>query len=500
MKKSLFAFVLAVAALLLSGCFSFSDNSVVASKKVILNNLEPSYDWSYKADDSLSKQEACDNINNLFYIIETSYAGYNEAVSNGLDCTKAKQELLDYVNNQNSINTLDLAKQIKQVLTPFIVDCHFSFYKDGASSVFMTEHHNVYFSDVYVSKQGTDYIVVKADNKALLNTRYTDSQDYLFYYPTKDPNTNLFIDSYRLGIWSTQDTDTLIAGFNSVRSPLKLHKATSLDLSNDFEGFEIETENSAYIRLSSFGVNEGSKKAFEDYMSAGYRFHDKSNIIIDVRGNLGGDDSYSQTFLYNLYMNAHNYESGYGANLAETLLPSQAICYNYYSPLSTNYYLTYLKKAGYNSQTINFYQKQYNKAMGSKKTFVSKSYNKKPNNTATTYKGKIYILMDDYTASSGESTVQYAEYFFGKTNQVILVGQNTMGCNNYGNVCRYKLSPKGLVCQFGSTDYKGMADFLPNFKGESYGYTPDYWAEKQDIVPLLEYLTGDSVICSKIKD
>lgn len=78
--------------------------------------------------------------------------------------------------------------------------------------------------------------------------------------------------------------------------------------SNEMIYKEIETEKSVYIRISSFFQpadndenKEISDEAFRKYIECGIKYKDKENIILDLRGNPGGNSEYSNQFFRNLY-------------------------------------------------------------------------------------------------------------------------------------------------------------------------------------------------------
>ncbi len=101
------------------------------------------------------------------------------------------------------------------------------------------------------------------------------------------------------------------------------------------------------------------------------------------------------------------------------------------------------------------------------------------------YSGKLFIFVDKGVASSGETFAQQAEQIPG----AVLLGENTSGCVNYGNVTRRgPLKHSRIDLAFGYSRF--VVDWVrPNREG--IGFFPDYWLDVEDPVAYLEgYLAG----------
>ena len=100
-------------------------------------------------------------------------------------------------------------------------------------------------------------------------------------------------------------------------------------------------------------------------------------------------------------------------------------------------------------------------------------------------------MTDKSSASAGEDVIAYGTALFGKTGQIVQVGQNTAGCQLFGNRMDYVLTKSGIDVHFSITDFAAVTKLAPNFHGEGYGYYPDYWATNEDINETIFALTGD---------
>jgi hypothetical protein len=87
------------------------------------------------------------------------------------------------------------------------------------------------------------------------------------------------------------------------------------------------------------------------------------------------------------------------------------------------------------------------------------------------YAGRLVVLLDKNVASSGETFTQLA----GQIRGAVLMGENTAGCVDYGNVEPKPVLPhSSLRCAFGRTRF--IEDWVrPNREG--FGFFPDFWLD-----------------------
>ncbi len=90
------------------------------------------------------------------------------------------------------------------------------------------------------------------------------------------------------------------------------------------------------------------------------------------------------------------------------------------------------------------------------------------------YGGRLAVLVDKNVASSGETFTQLAAQIRG----AILVGENTAGCVDYGNVEVHPALPhSGILCAFGRTRF--IEDWVRSSR-EGVGFFPEYWLDDED--------------------
>jgi len=82
--------------------------------------------------------------------------------------------------------------------------------------------------------------------------------------------------------------------------------------------------------------------------------------------------------------------------------------------------------------------------------------------------------MNSDTASSGETSVLYAK----SLKHAVFIGENSMGCNTFGNVASYQLKHSGIVLRVPNIINlcKNPGDCM-----EGKGFVPDYWVDHPDV-------------------
>lgn len=153
--------------------------------------------------------------------------------------------------------------------------------------------------------------------------------------------------------------------------------------------------------------NEKAYKLMEEFSKYADICRNKNYIIIDLRGNYGGDDSYGRKFLTEL--------AGEDMNFLSKWL---------YSPATIKALESVLEEYGGSKNPelkelideLNIYRKK----MRNRSRKIIKEYGKhEKSKRKPSYKGTLILLTDNSVASSGESFVADAKYLFEETKQVI---------------------------------------------------------------------------------
>lgn len=456
------------------------------SKSPIENRyVDVVYD-SNKSKTELSFEEIKEDLETFIYLLETSYAGFEDAVERGLDLNIQKQKILSSIDKQKKTSVYDFLSILYKNFETYIRDYHASLAYENVSYIFI-KPYDVYFTDIYVQKIGEAYYKYgNNSNEIRTGAQYESEIDKIFYYPGKG------IDIYRLGIISSENVDKICVKFNGKDYNIHVEKCSKEN--SDFAFFEKESDKSVYIKYNRCRFNNSAElESLKTFAKSAEKYRNKEFIIIDVRGNYGGDSNYGTEFLAKLY----NQKS----SLNDVFEESRTIL----SPVSIDSMIKSLNancdvndsrikktiKGFKNLRKLND-KKAYKIIKNTNKNFILKD---NPD-----FKGKIIFITDSVTASSGEYIIATSQTLFGKTKQVIQLGQNTAGCVSYGNLCRYYLSNSGIRVALSITDMSRNFKGNDSYHGEGYGFFPDYWAENEDLNDTIYYVTKDKEMYDNLKE
>jgi len=481
----------------------------------------------------------------LRYYLTQHYINYDTMVENGFDI----DDLFDQIENSlkkdrrnnNTIESSIFRSTISRIVIQNfnIVDKHFA-----ACGVYQ-KNNLFYFSDIYIKAQetakGTKYFVVKnqeeefpenvkkniyklepADIKA--GQEYTGSIDNLYlWFDGKEK-------IYRFGTMAKGDINNVFIQIDG--KPVKAPVRSTYSLSNvKAQGFK-ETEKSLYLSLRNFmfdqasdsSLKERNKNEFDKLVqNAKEKSKDKENIIIDLRSNGGGELFRSSMILGNLFYD----EKDISTDLFQFLTNLVDDDYVLYSPSTGALYrqnFFYTLKNIFKNRKNNKNNEKHESEIYSEEIY--KKFNHQRNRNAflqllipnrkivkfpynkssvthlpeNQFHGTIYFLTDPYSASCSEYTIALAHNMAKNTDvKICQIGQNTNGAVFYFN-------PHGLVLPYSGgwltlpTAINRSKNFdYENFKGEGFGWFPDYWSSNQNITNTLVNLTGDDKLHEALK-
>jgi len=458
----------------------------IIKKHIIKNKIIP-FDFEslskYVELKEISFGQMENDLEEFCYILENCYAGFEAAKAKGLNIEKEKNTIVSSLNKNLVVKISDFAEILYKRFSPFISDTHFSINSsDQSSSVNyrFIKNLKIYFSDFYIIKEDGNVYVFETTDEAIKTgstVQLVNITDYMFEYPSKGKNV------YRLGILSEKKVTeiTIIIDNKEVVLPVFEEKSNNENFSFAIK----ECNQAAWIRYNRCCFdNDEEKNQLIEFSNSADKCKNKDIIILDIRGNIGGDDSYSLKFFSDLYFNNKKKSEkflkkycGYEKwiySLAS--VKSSVYAFNKYCDISVQSNKKMLDKLR------NLEKKLLRKPQLIIETFIeSKDKLNKPS-----YNGKIFILTDEAVASSGESILEQAYLFFKKKNQVIQIGTNTSGCASFGNLSFYHLSNSGLQVTCGFTDFTGKITKSNKFKGEGKGFYPDYWCSVKDLKKTIE--------------
>ena len=488
--------------ILFTCCVCFSQEAVyeiVSETEVINENFEPTV--YPRAVRFVSFDQLKNDVSSLKYLLQTSYSGYEDALARGLDLEKFEQNILSEFSNsiydKNSINTDKICDVVYNELKKFIIDSHFTLYSLN-SYYSLCIRNRILYSNIYVREKNGKYFVVESDIPEIKKkSEFTGSKENLFLYPAKGKNI------YRIGFTKTVESSAendyieteIELSFNNENKKVLIKTYDSIKNTKIFFGKQ-ETKDTGYLSLSTFDLpdvksnfRKYAERSFEKYINSSVELNNKKNVIIDLRGNSGGNNYYSNKFLLSLYTNKILSDS----ELQKTKLLDNDVnyteSYNYSSPWIANTMNNYFLQMGMADFIFPYIQSDIENFKTEPKKIIRKWIDTSSEYIGEcNFTGKVIIIVDRNSASSSEDTIQLAKRLFGKN--CYLVGENSKGCYSYGNILPYSLPNKSLCLYVPSSIFMNYAN-SEYYNIEGLGFTPDYWSTNEDLLETLVAITGD---------
>lgn len=377
-----------------------------------------------KYSGKLSKNQAIDDLNVLRYLMENRYCGWEYFKNHGIlwdDCFKSIE---NFILSQSDIYISDFCKAIHNAFKVGIVDNHLSFCSPLTGRLSYSKQFAAYFADFKVEQNEDIYYAVDSSCADINDGDIIDAGNNL--YPT-------LYNRYLVGVRSfTPITEmTVTVNGKPISVPLHrckaIHKTESQDICLQHkikDGIDILRANCCdYVG----GLSEET-----DLVRMGKQFKEKKVVILNYLSNEGGYNRITREFIQGL--NGYSHCQEYSIQLSSPITEGKSC----------------------NRQWINLSEAEpydYSKAA---------------------FGGKLIMLVNSDTASSGESAVLYAR----SCKTLLLIGENTMGCNTFGNVASYELPDSHIVCRIPNTINLCQN---PDDCIEGHGFTPNYWVDSNDV-------------------
>lgn len=486
MNKKLLTFISTSLVCLSLFCKSKEPQKSLTSIPIENREIPYTYDRNkYQNKTELSFEEMMEDLDTYIYLVESSYAGYEDALSRGMDVSEIKNQFQNKYKKDEKIQIDDFYETLYAAFIPYIQDGHANLNHDEIYSHFI-RHQQIFFSDIYVKKMDSSYFVINENQlKIPVDAKFNDDEKYLFYYPAKGQ------DVYRIGYLQTENNDSVSIKFDNQEFSLPVKKVESVDEPCLY--FVRSTDKTAYVKYNRCDFGNDTELSYQyAFSNSAKDYKDKDFLIVDLRGNYGGDNSYLMKFLAELYNQKFKLDD----------LPSTESREIYsYANIQAFRYLIYAW-ADVNNPEVKRVLKElnkYEKIIKKKPQKIIESQNQKSVSFDNPeFKGKLILLTDKNVASSGEDFVLYSDLIF--KNKVIQIGQNTSGCLFYGNICDYYLPNSGIKCRLSLSDYSSFAKQNKRFHGEGNGLYPDYWSTNEDLNDSILFVTQDQQMYEILKD
>ncbi len=379
-----------------------------------------------KYEGAISREQALFDLDDLRYILDNRYSGKDYWERQGILFADRYAEIHAFIMRRSEVSISDLCRAMHASFTVGIVDNHFSFASPLTGRLHFSKKFSVYFADLLVEKFDGAYVVITSKDPRIEHGSAFASVDTLF--PTLSPAGKAY---YLVGRRSWNPVDSMDVEINGVRTTVRLHPCKA----------------SARQRTADVCLKREQKSGFDIIQSNCCDYTPPLTRETDIAG-IGKDCAGAETLIWDNLGN----EGGYSKIPREFVLGlnGNACCEEYCAKLISP--VTEEKPCKREWVLLDTETCEPDKG---------------------TYDGTVYFLMNSDTASSGETSVLYAKCL----RNAVFIGENTMGCNTFGNVASYQLTHSGIVLRV-----PNMINLCknPDDCAEGKGFSPDFWVDSED--------------------
>ena len=376
-----------------------------------------------------------EDLSALEYILCNIYSGKDFLKKRGIDISGRLNDLRSKIIRVDRMNKVEFFEVLCAALRE-IEDNHLVFtlpYFEKTHRFCI--HHTVYFADFVLQKREDEYIVSASDDPSIkCGDVITAEEAHL--YPTADGQL-------LYGVFSKQRIQTVACVCNGREVRINVSPVPTKKSDAKIWSYE-KYQNIDLVTIHRFAAfNEAEKQDMNELLSLGSKLKKSKQIIIDLRGNYGGDSEYVRQFVENLNGRAV-FNLGYaqlntqGSRLAEISL---------YTPNLHDYEKT--KKEILADPAAQW-----------QCTAEQPIY-------AGQYQNDLLLLTDRETASSAEIMVKCVK---DNIPQCVVIGENTSGTLSTGDI-RYFYLPNSLIfLNIPTAIFAGVFE-------EGTGFLPDFWSK-----------------------
>lgn len=379
-------------------------------------------DVDAKPQNGITTEEAAQDVERLFYLFSHGYSGYVFFNQEG-QFDQAKARILEELSSKSTWSHRAFSNLLHEHLQ-FIADCHLTIGEHRFSN-----HSDFWYDTSYELSLDEDgyRLISKGTAYQVQSINGSDPDPYLF------PSLNQDGDPiYRLGVLSADKPSSLqVVGTDGEEE----HSfKVNLKKSNfEYYAEQIFREDLLggipVIRARSFG--DYYRDTLSEFSITGAAYRNAPVVIVDIRGNGGGNERWPISWIQ--YLTGRRAESIFIFSELEskTSMMGRANAFDYW-----------IQTAG-----INTYRSDLNKHISIAESIESGS-------RQAGWRGPIYpslplipndttviVITNDLVASAGEGFVLRAS----QLENVLVVGENTMGCLTFGNISAHKLPHSNLM-------------------------------------------------------
>ncbi len=406
---------------------------------------------------SVSAQQAAEDVDRLFYLFAHGYSGYEFFNQQG-QFDQAETRIPEMVATRSRWSIDDLAHLIREQLG-FVTDCHLKI-----GDIRYADHVDFWYDSTLevVSGDGGYDVAVDGVRHTLMTVNGQDPEAYL--YPSLNAQGEPV---YRLGTLSKTEPAPLAlaaVGNNGQQRQIDIPLQRSDFAYYSDDRFREDTLGGIpVIRIRSFA--DEPTDPVNRFVKTASAHRDAPVVVVDIRGNGGGNETWPNRWIQALTGMSPSSVFVFGELHSKTTMAGRA---NLFAQLQDQV------------PDSAFFRQELDRFTSSARAYEEGTLQpgwsgpRYPNLQLIPNDITVVVVMNGLVASSGEGMVMRAS----QAENVVLVGENSMGCLHFGNVSNHQLPhsrlPVRMPINFGLFPDKAFR--------EEVGIAPDLWVPAADAV------------------
>jgi len=401
---------------------------------------------------SISRAQAVEDVERLFYLLSHGYSGYAFFDGDG-NFERARAGILGDLEERAEWEVEDLADLFRHHLS-FIHDCHT---RVGGRAY--GGHRDFWFDTTLDIHKTDDGFHLDRKGVSLILTSISGDPPETWLKPSLSESGEAL---HRIGTLSSARPDPVVVeatgNQGTRRFEIELRRSDFFSYSRDIFR-EDRIGGIPVLRIRSF--SEHHEEHIERFLETADRYREASCVIVDLRGNGGGSEAYVIEWIRRLT------DRRAGSAFFTCELKSRT------TMMGRANYMTYLLDL---YPKADFYRREAARFLDSARSITEPLWAgpftpqtaRIPNDTT------VVIITNGRVASAGEGFVMRARH----AENVVVVGENTHGALTFGNVSAHQLPHSKMNVRL-PINFGLFPDLV--FREEE-GLAPDYWVPAPDAV------------------
>ncbi len=412
-------------------------------------------DVNAKPPRKITPQQAAEDVERLFYLLSHGYSGYAFFNQQG-ELERAKTRSLQALASQPSWSGEALSGLLYEHLN-FIADCHLTI-----GDYRFAEHRDFWYDTQFEWVPGAHGYQFTSNGISYRAVSINGADPASFLYPSLNQAGEPV---YRLGLLSSEN-------------PPPIHLLAAND--GGEQRFEVELQRSNFkyyaedvfrqdilggipvVRVRGFG--DSNPDELSKFVGTASDLRGEPVVIVDIRGNGGGNEVWPIRWIQGLTGQRAEAIFAFSELESKTSMVGRANAFNYWYRLSD--------VSSYEDEIAQFASITQAFENGTRQPgWTGPIYPQIPlipNDTT------VVLVTNNLVASAGEGMVMR----ISQAENVVVVGENTMGCLTFGNLSAHQL-PHSKLMIWMPINFGLFMDL--EFR-EEVGLTPDLWVPAADAV------------------